>query len=564
MKKKYSASIVLGVVALLFACARGFNGTDGNSQVSPGSSSQTGKQGLSGVLMWKGDTTGTGLYANETVLTTQNVNPQQFGKIQQKALDGMIIAQPLFVSQLNMGDKGVHDVVIVVTEHNSVYAFDAKDPEAPLLWERHYSVDGATPAADNFGGRTTIGGEIGITGTPAIDPATGAMYFVTMLQKDGKVDQWLRAIDIKTGNDFGPGSVKIQGSVQGDGRGSDGGTIHFDPTNHNQRAGLVITNGAVIICWGSFSDWGVYHGWVMAYGLADLQQKAVLNLSPQHQDQDYAFGPADFGGGASVWQAGAAPSVDASGNIYMVAADGSFNADKGGLNFGDTVVKVRFSGTGFEVTDWFGPSNHPCVDAADMEIGSGGLVLLPSGGLGVTINKEGRVYLLNLSNLGKVAPGDTQIPQQFMAGNQECYEGLGPDHAEGTDWQRLYGNPSYWNGNLYLAPSNTSLIQYSVQNNRINTTPAARTTVATGLRGGNTVVSANGTNNAIVWMYQKAASGQAILHAFDATNVSKELWNSNMTGGDEMGIGIGFGTPVVANGRVFTTFNKSLVIYGPR
>lgn len=512
--------------------------------------------------MWKGDASGSGLYGNETLLTPANVNPVQFGKKAAHHVDGMILAQPLYVSQVDMGAKGKHDVVIVATEHDSVYAFDAANPADTPLWERHYAVNGANPAADNFGGRTTIGGEIGITGTPVIDSTTGAMYFVTMLQVNGVTEQWLRAVDIRTGQDFGPGSAKIEASVAGDGVGSNGGRIAFDPSVHNQRAGLVLYNGAVVIAWGSFSDWGVYHGWLMAYDPATLQQRAAFTSTPQHQADDVAFGPSDHGGGGAIWQGGASPSIDSAGNLYVVGADGSFNADQGGQNYGDSVLKLRLNGNAFQVVDWFTPSNEACVDAADLELGSGGVALLPTGNLGVTINKEGRIYLLNLGSLGHSNPTDAQIPQQFLAGSNTCYDGVGPDHAEGTDWNRLYGNPSHWNGNIYLAPANTTLRQYSLANGLINTTPIAQSPSATGQRGGNTVVSAQGNQNAIVWMYEKSANGNAILHAYDATNIARELWNSNMSGNDAMGVGVSFGTPVVADGQVITAYDKSLVIYG--
>jgi hypothetical protein len=514
--------------------------------------------------MWKGDTSGSGHYSSETTLTPQNVNPTTFGLLGKHDVDGLMLAQPLYVSQLDMGDKGTHDVVIVATEHASVYALDAKNLGGASLWERHFAINGATPAPDNFGGRTTLGGEIGITGTPVIDPKTGVMYFVTMLMVNGAVEQRLHAVDVKSGNDFGPGSVVISASYPGDGRGSSGGVIKFDPLNHNQRSGLVINNDAVIIAWGSFSDWGVYHGWLMAYGLNDLQQRAVLNTSPQFQAQDDANGPADHGGGAAIWQGGAAPSIDANGNIYLVGADGSTNSQSGGKNHGDSVLRIKYTGSDLQVTDWFSPSNAACLDLADMEIGSGGVALLPGGQLGVSINKEGRLYLLNLAQLGGFNPaGDTQIPQAFMVGSNECFDGLGPEFAEGPNWQRLYGNVSFFNNNLYVAPANDTLKQFAFDGAKFNPTPAAQSPTATGLRGGNTVVSSNGNNNGIVWMYEKTAQGRGVLHAYDATNISHELWNSGMNSRDLMGTGIGFGTPVVVNGRVVTVYDKTVVIYGP-
>jgi hypothetical protein len=181
-------------------------------------------------------------------------------------MDGLPVAQPLYVKGIDMGTAGTLNVVIAATEHDSVYAFNADNLAAGPLWTRHYvDVNGLKPLPDDFGGRTTLGGEIGITGTPVIDPSTGALYFVTVLSNNGTAEQWLRAVDIRTGNDFGPGSVKIQASVAGDGKGSVNGQIAFDPSLQDQRAGLAFLNGSVIVPWGSFSDWGVYHGWLMAF-----------------------------------------------------------------------------------------------------------------------------------------------------------------------------------------------------------------------------------------------------------------------------------------------------------
>lgn len=563
-----------GLTAALLAVLLAVNGCGGvgGSTNSSRDNNKPSAALVSGVLMWKGDSSGSGLYANETTLTPASVSSGGFGKIAEIPVDGMIMAQPLYVANLDMGAKGKHNVVIVATEHNSVFAFDADSKSATPLWERHYTdpATGVTPVPDNIGGRTTLGGEIGITGTPVIDPGTAAMYFVTMLQRNGKTEQWLRAVDIRTGQDYGAGSVPIQASVPGDGKASQNGQIAFDPSIQNQRMGLVITGGSVVIGWGSFSDYGVYHGWLMAYDPQSLQQRAVFNPTPQHQAQDSAFGPADFGGGGSFWQAGAAPSVDSSGNIYLVAADGSFNADQGGQNYGDTVLKLRLAGNSFQVADWFTPSNQACLNPADIEIGSGGLALLPDSAapgrkLGAVINKEGRLYLLDTNNMGKYNPsGDTQIPQQLLVGNKACIAGMGDGHAEGPDWQRLYGNPSYWNGNLYLATSNGPLRQFKVQNGSVGMAPFTVSGNSFGVRGGNTVVSASGAQNGIVWAYDKSMDGGVgILHAYDANDVSRELWNSNMNRGrDGMGVGIGFGTPMVAGGKVITTFHHAVVIYG--
>ena len=524
-----------------------------------------------GVLVWKGNTSGNGLYSSETTLTPANVNASQFGKLGSFQTDGLLEAQPLYVSKLDMGAAGTRNVIILATEHDSIYALDADDLGSAPLWQRSYldPANGVVPLPDNFGGRTTLGGEVGITGTPVMDASTGALYFVTTLSRNGVAEQWLRAVDVRTGKDFGPGSMKIQASVAGDGVSSVNGQIAFDPFLQNQRAGLTMLNGAVLVAWGSFSDYGKYHGWLMAFDAGTLQLKAVFNPTPQHQDVDPAQGPADHGGGGAIWQGGAAPSVAANGNIFLNTADGSFNADQGGNNYGDTLLKLQLSGGGFQIVDWFTPFNQACIDVADLELGSGGVTLLPSdagGGnkLAVAISKEGRLFLVDRDTLGhyQAGPNDMQIPQEFMVGEHSCTSETA-DAAEGPGWNRSYGNPAYWNGNLYAQASSLPLKQYQVQNGTINPTPVAESPSASGVRGGNVVISANGNQNGIVWAYEKSSSGQAILHAYDATTVSHELWNSNMNAGrDQLATGIGFGTPVVVDGKVIVTADSTVAIYG--
>jgi hypothetical protein len=520
--------------------------------------------------MWKGDSTTTGAYTSELALTPSNVNATQFGKVGTFQADGVVMAQPLYVSGLNM-QGATHNVIIVATEHDSVYAVDADAPNSAPLWERHFVDDanGVTTMPDNFGGRTTLGGEVGITGTPYIDSATGALYFVTALARNGVPEQWLRAVDITSGQDYGPGAVQIQASVPGDGRGSVNGSVPFDPSIENQRPGLTETNGSLLVGWGAFSDWGVYHGWLMAFDPATLQMKAVFNPTPDFQGDDAADGPSDHGGGGAFWQGGAAPSVDSDGNIYVNASDGSFDADDGGRNYGDTLLKLALSGNAFQVLDSFTPSNADCIDLHDLELGSGGVALIPtdvSNGipLAAAYSKEGRLFLVNRSKLGGFNPlGDTQIPQEFMVGDHSCSDSISGDVAEGPDWNRLYGTPAYWNGNLYAAASNLPLKQYQFQGGVLNSTPFAMAPSVYGLRGGNTVISANGTQNGIAWVYEKAANSQGILHAYDATDVSKELWNSNMNGSrDGMTTGTGFGTPVIASGRVLAPSDNIVHIYG--
>ena len=564
-------SFILLLIALFVLSCQGTNQLPPAANQPPPVNPPSDPQ-LTGVLMWKGDSSESGLYAAETTLTPANVNVNQFGRVASFQADGIVMAQPLLVSALDLGDGATHDVIIVATEHDSVYAIDAGNPGGGPLWERHYvdPASGVTTMADMFGGRTTLGGEVGITGTPYIDAATGVLYFVTAIARNGVPEQWLRALDVRTGKDFGPGSVQITASVPGDGKGSVNGQIAFDPSNQNQRPGLTKVNGAILAGWGSFSDWGVYHGWLMAFDPSTLQQIAVFNPTTQAQSIDSASGPSDYGGGGAFWQGGAAPAVDGDGNIYLNAADGSFNADQGGNNYGDSLLKLKLSGNSFQVVDSFTPSNAACIDLHDLELGSGGVALLPTDftngrKLAAAYSKEGRLFLVNTDTLGEFnAGGDNQIPQEFMVGANTCSDAITADVAEGPTWNRLYGNASYWNGNLYAAASNMQLKQYQFQDGLLNPTPVATSPSAYGLRGGNTVVSANGNQNGIVWAYEKSVSGQGILHAYDATSVASELWNSNMGGDrDAMGTGIGFGVPIVFGGRVIVAAANWVEIFGP-
>jgi len=558
------------LIAFILSCGDGPTASQPPSS-DPPPSSNPGSGGnnsnpAAGVFMWKGNSNGAGTYDTETRLTPEKVNVNTFGKLASFQTDGVIMAQPLYFKDLDMGSTGVHDVIIVATENDTVYAFDESSTSGDPLWKRSLLGAGEHPGVDNFGGRTALGGTVGITGTPVIDPSTKRLYVVATVQKtDGTAQQWLHCISLVDGSDAGAGAVQIQASVPGDGRASVNGQIAFDPVTQNQRAGLLLHNGVVFVAWGSFSDYPPYHGWLMAYDATSLQQLGVFNTTTQY----IAIDPgADHGGGGAIWQGGAAVSVDSDGYLYVVGADGSFNADSGGNDYGDTVMKLQFVNGKFQVVDWFTPHNQECINRTDIEIGSGGVAMLPiTNGqkLAAVISKEGRFFLLNRDNLGHYnSAGNSQIPQSFMVGAFECSDGITSDQTEGTTWNRLYGNVSYWNGNVYMAMSNGHARQYAFSNGLLNSAPVAESTNNFGSRGGSSVVSANGTSNAIVWIYEKSGNGgPGILHAYDATNISHELWNSdqNQTR-DGMSTGISFGTPVVADGKVLAAYSRTVAVYG--
>ncbi len=301
------AAVIFATILMSATCGGGNSAVSANKDPSGGATPPPpSTPAISGVLMWKGDVSGKGLYDNESTLTPAQINVNQFGKLGIFQADGLLIAQPLYVANLPIGGA-THNVIILATEHDSVFAIDADNPVGGALWERHYldASRGVTSLPDNFGGRTALGGEVGITGTPFIDSATGVLYFVTALSRNGVAEQWLRAVDIRTGNDVGPGSLRIQASVAGTGVGNVNGMIAFDPSIQNQRPGLTKVNNSILVAWGSFSDWGVYHGWLMAFDPATLQMQAVFNSTTEAQQDDDADGPSDHGGGGAFWQGGA-------------------------------------------------------------------------------------------------------------------------------------------------------------------------------------------------------------------------------------------------------------------
>jgi len=363
--------------------------------------------------MWKGDTSAKGLYSNETTLTLTNVNATQFGRLGSFKADGLLMAQPLYVRNLDMGQAGTHNVIILASENDSVFAIDAANPGGTPLWQRQYvdQANGITVAPDTSG---AIGGQVGISGTPYLDSNTGILYFVTAISNNGTVQHWLRSVDVRTGKDAGPGGIQIQASVPGDGKSSANGQIAFDPTVQLQRVALTQVNGSILVGWGSYSDWGVYHGWLMAFDPSTLALQAAFNPTTQFQQIDDANGPSDHGGGGAFWQGGAAPAIDASGNIFLNSSNGSFNADSGGNNYGDTLLRLKLNGSSFQIMDYFTPSTKACMDFEDMELGSGGVALLPTDftngvNLAVAYSKEGRLFLLNTTTLGKFnASGDNQ------------------------------------------------------------------------------------------------------------------------------------------------------------
>jgi hypothetical protein len=508
------------------------------------------------VPTFKYDATRSGLNENEPKLTPSNVSTH-FGKLFSDAVDGLVFAQPLYMPNLSMPGQGTHNVIFVATEHDSVYALDA-DTAQPPLWQVSFidPANGVTPVptsvANDPGGRTGLGPEVGITGTPVIDSDTKTLYVSAMTYENGQAAHRLHALDIFTGQEKFGAPIVITATVPGTGDGTDGaGHIPFYSLTQNQRSGLLLLNGVVYIAFASFSDVHPYHGWLFAYHAQTLQQLGVLITTPS-------------GEGAGIWQGAAAPAGDTDGNIYLATADGTFDADIGGRDYGDTLLKLKLNNGSFNVLDWFTPYNQSCLDLDDLDLGSGGPTLLPdevsSRRLVVVPSKEGRFYVVDRDAMGFYrTDADTQIVDWMLVNTLPCSSGtLTPD---GHTTNRIYGNISYFNGSVYVGPANTSVKRYTIAGDgKLVLASATSNTFQT--RGAGAVISASGTNNAILWVTEFATdTHQEILHAYDAMDLSHQYYASTSST-DAIGRGVVFTVPVVANGKVYVGSEGRVSVFG--
>jgi uncharacterized protein (TIGR03437 family) len=495
----------------------------------------------------------TGANLNELVLTTANVNQQQFGKLFQRSVDGQIYAQPLYSSGIDMPGKGPRNVVYVATMHNTVYAFDADDANlsAPL-WSVSLGPAIALPDA-NIGppGYRDIEVEVGVLSTPVLSMQSNAMYVVAASKAGAQYRHTLHALNLNTGAEMFGGPVTIGGSVHGTGDGSRNGTVTFISNRQLQRAALLLHSDNLYIAFASYGDEGPYHGWVFSYDARTLQRTAIYNTSPN-------------GEGAGIWQSGQGLAADDNG-IYFLTGNGSFSLDASAV--GDSFVKLDFD---LKLKDWFSPFNNADLDAADQDLGSSGVLLIPGTNLMVGGGKEGKFYLLRRTNLGHFnAAGDTQIVQSFYVNR---------DH-------HIHGGPLYWDGPLgacvYVWPENDFFKAYRFNDGLFQTTPISVSTTtapgnvpggSVGMPGGMLSLSANGSTpgTGVVWAshaYDKDANQQVvngIVYAYDASDLSKELWNSKQNSArDDIGKFAKFCSPTVVNGKVYVaSFSGYLAVYG--
>jgi hypothetical protein len=501
------------------------------------------------VLTSQYDNARTGANLKETILTPQNVNSKQFGKIFTLPVDGDIYAQPLYVPNVEIPGQGKHNVLFVATEHDSVYAFDAGGSSAKSLWKTSFINDDkdvhTVSAADVH--CPFIRPEIGISSTPVIDSSTGTLYVLVRTRERGADGNWqffqrLHALAITTGAEKFGGPVKIHARVEGQKFLLYKPKVDFDPLLENQRAALLLVKGRVVITWASSCDVGPYYGWIIAYDAHTLAQAGVVNISPD-------------AGESGIWQGDAGPAADSDGNVYLISGNGKFTAATGGHDYGDSVVKLGFTANGLVVRDYFTPSNQEKLNATDGDFGSGAPILLPDqpgphSHLLLAAGKAGILYEIDRDNLGKFHNGDdTHAVQAVKAGIDS------------------FGAPAYWNGHVYYFLSGDYLRDYPLQNGRLPKEPAAKSTTQFTDPGATPAISAKGTKNGIVWVLSsKTWDGPdrtAVLYAYDAENVTRQLYNSNQEyERDHASRSLRFAIPTVADGRVYVGAKYEVDVYG--
>jgi hypothetical protein len=502
-------------------------------------------QPAAAVLTQHNDAGRTGANRAETRLTPANVNQHSFGKLFARDVDGQVYAQVLYVPGLDLPDGTTHNVIIVATMHNSVYLYDADDPfQQEPLWMARLGQSIELPD-DNIGppGYADIRVEVGIVSTPAIDLDSGTVYVVAASHDDAGYYHHIHALDLRSGQPrLQP--VLVAASVPGNGDGNQDDTVVFRSNRQLQRAGLLLSRGYLYICFASYGDMQPYHGWVMSYRAADLQQMGVFNTTPNGQE-------------GGIWQAGWGAAADEDGNIYVVTGNAEFEEEES--NFGDTVLKLR--GGDLALLDFFTPYNYQELSDRDDDLGSTGVMLVPGTNLSINGGKEGKFYVLDRSQLGHVSTrgSDDQIVQTIKA-------------ADG----HIHGGPVYWSGRsgafVYVWGENDYLKAYAMVNGRLSDLPVARSPerAPDGMPGGMISLSANGDADGIVWATHPA-QGDAnhftrpgMVRAFDATNVSRELWNSRMVPDrDDVGTFAKFNAPTIANGKVYVpNFSGQIVVYG--
>ena len=565
---------------------------------SASASSSVAVSDLAGVFTYHNDLARDGSNTQEYALTSSTVTTTSFGKLFSCSVDGAVYAQPLWVPGISVGG-GTHNVLIVATQHDSVYAFDADASPCVMYWQAHLldTVHGGTtgegPITWNDVGYCygDVYPEVGVTGTPVIDPTTSTVYVVSASEANainagncspgtqGSFYHRLHALDIASGSEKLGAPVTISASVPGTGDGSAGGMVSFNSQLHHNRSGLALANGVVYVPFAAHEDASPYHGWLLGYSAANVQtQVSVFNTTPN----------SGLGG---IWAGGGAPAIDSGGDLYVSTGNGIFDANSTSAplnDYGDSLLRLHpfsgstLNGTNLSLVDWFTPYDQAGLSGSDLDLGSGGIVLLPDQTtahphLLVQVGKAdansgvGEVFLIDRDNMGMFNVADnSQIVQSFA----------GPQNG-------VWGDPALWQNNLYIGGQSDSLRQFtfSASTGLFNPTTASQSAAFFGYTGSTPSVSSQGSSHGVVWALDislygyasqsagincyvvpvpAACSGPAVLHAYDATSVANELWNSTQAASnrDQAGNAVKFVVPTVANGKVYVGTRTEVDVYG--
>jgi len=495
------------------------------------------------VLTYHNNNARTGLNAKETALTLTNVNAASFGKLFTVPADGLVDAQPLYISNVSVSGV-IHNLLIVASEHGTVYAYDADT--GANIWHISTLKSGENTSDDR--GCDQVTPEIGITSTPVVyRPKTGnPVIYVVAMSKDssGKYHQRLHALDATNGSELHKGPVDIAAKYPGNGDNSQGGFVIFDPGQYKERAGLLLIGGTLYLAWASHCDIRPYTGWITAYNINTLAQTSVLNLTPN-------------GNEGAIWGSGAGMAADATGNIFLLDANGDFDTSLNSSGFpadgdyGNAFLHLTTKG-GLAVADYFEMDNESSENSSDVDLGSGGTLLVnqkDSAGktwqLAVGAGKDTNLYVVDRTSLGKFNSGSNKIYQELS--------GVLPDG--------IWAMPAAFSGRIYYGPVNSAILAFQFKNAKLTTGPVARTPNSYGYPGATPSVSSNLGKNGIVWAAENV--NPAVLHAYNAINL-QEIYNSNQAenGRDQFGNGNKFITPTIANGKVYVGTTNGVGVFG--
>ena len=497
---------------------------------------------VANVLTFHNDSARTGQNLNEGILTPQNVSSATFGKLFNYTVDGKVDAQPLYVTSVLIGNHR-HNLLIIATEHDSVYAIDADT--GATYWQ--VSLLGRGETTSDARNCDQVVPEIGITATPAINPheaVDGIIYVVAMSKNAaGTYFQRLHALDLTSGIERIGGPITVEASTTGT-----GSADTFVPGQYKDRPGLLLLNGTVYTSWGSHCDIEPYSGWSIGYSESTLKQTSVFNFTPN-------------GSEAAPWNAGGGPGADSAGNIYYALGNGTFDTTltaagfPSGNDFGNSILKLSTTGGKLAAADYWTMNNTVTESNDDTDLGSGGLVLLPdmkdSNGvtrqLIVAAGKDGNLYVADRNNLGKYdAANDGTLYQQL--------NGVLPNG--------VWSNPAYFNKTVYYGSVGSTLRAFPVTAARLAAQPSSTTPDAFTYPGTNPSISAYNTTNGIVWAISNQSS--AVLYAYNANNLADKLYDSTQAPNnrDQFGTGNKFIIPTIANGKVYAATTNSVAAFG--